>query len=175
MTKKANSDFKPAKFTRRQLLSTAARMAALTSAAALMPANLRRALAQETKRHGSIRDIQHVVMLMQENRSFDHYFGALAGVRGFNDPAVLRLSSGRSVFYQPDEENPDGYMLPFHLNTRISSAQKIPSTDHGWDCQHWAWHGGKMDEWLPAHRQSDGANGPYCMGYYKREDIPFHY
>jgi phospholipase C len=175
MSKKTNPGFNPSRFTRRQLLSTAARMAALTSAAALLPANLRRALAQESEPHGSIRDIKHVVMLMQENRSFDHYFGALAGVRGFNDPSALRLSTGRSVFYQPDAENPDGYMLPFHLDTRISSAQKIPSTDHGWDCQHWAWDEGKMDQWLPAHRESDGVNGPYCMGYYKREDIPFQY
>jgi phospholipase C len=132
-------------------------------------------MAQGTERHNSIREIKHVVMLMQENRSFDHYFGTLAGVRGFHDPAALRLSSGRSVFYQPDKENPDGYLLPFHLNTRISSAQKIPSTDHGWECQHWAWNRGKMDSWLPAHRQSDGVNGPYCMGYYKRDDIPFQY
>ena len=65
---------------------------------------------------------------MQENRSFDHYFGTLAGVRGFDDPKALKLSTGRSVFYQPDAENPSGYLLPFHLNTRTTSAQKIPST-----------------------------------------------
>ena len=112
---------------------------------------------------------------MQENRSFDHYFGTLAGVRGFDDPKALTLASGRSVFYQPDAENPAGHLLPFHLDTRASSAQKIPSTSHAWAVQHEAWNGGKMDQWLRAHRKADGRNGPYCMGYYTRADIPFQF
>ena len=112
---------------------------------------------------------------MQENRSFDHYFGTLSGVRGFDDPNALKLPNGQSVFHQPDAVNPKGYMLPFHLNTRASSAQKIPSTSHAWSVQHEAWNNGRMDQWLPAHRKADGVHGPYCMGYYKREDIPFHY
>ena len=41
--------------------------------------------------------------------------------------------------------------------------------------QHAAWNGGKMDNWLPAHREADGANGPYVMGYYTRDDIPFQF
>ena len=93
---------------------------------------------------------------MQENRSFDHYFGTLAGVRGFGDPCALKLADGKSVFYQPDAVNPSGYLLPFHLDTRKSSAQKIPSTSHAWAVQHEAWNGGKMDQWLPAHRKADG-------------------
>jgi phospholipase C len=56
-----------------------------------------------------------------------------------------------------------------------TAAQKIPSTSHAWAVQHQAWNGGKMDQWLPAHRAADGKNGPYTMGYYKRADIPFHY
>lgn len=114
-------------------------------------------------------------MLMQENRSFDHYFGTLSGVRGFSDPDALKLPNGRSVFYQPDPANPRGYLLPFHLNTRSTSAQAIPSTSHAWAVQHQAWNGGKMDRWLPAHRKADGVNGPYVMGYYTREDIPFQF
>jgi phospholipase C len=51
-----------------------------------MPPNVQRALAQGASKHGSLRDIEHVVLLMQENRSFDHYFGTLSGVRGFKDP-----------------------------------------------------------------------------------------
>jgi phospholipase C len=140
-----------------------------------MPPNVRRLLAQEPPKNSSLRDIKHVVMLMQENRSFDHYFGAMSGVRGFGDPNALQLASGKSVFYQPDAENPEGYLLPFHLDTRNSSAQKIPSTSHAWAVQHDAWNGGKMDRWLPAHRKADGQNGPYCMGYYNRDDIPFQY
>jgi phospholipase C len=141
----------------------------------LLPPNVLQALAQAPPRQGSLQDIKHIVLLMQENRSFDHYFGTMAGVQGFGDPAALKLSEGRSVFYQPDIVNPNGYLLPFHLDTRQSSAQKIPSTSHAWAVQHQAWNGGKMDQWLPAHRKADGAHGPYCMGYYTREDIPFQF
>ena len=161
--------------TRRRLLKGAARAAAAAAAASFMPPNVRRLLAQEPPRNRSLADIKHVVLLMQENRSFDHYFGTMAGVRGFDDPAALKLTSGRSVFYQPDTVNPDGYTLPFHLDTRVSSAQKIPSTSHAWEVQHKAWNGGQMDRWLSAHREADGANGPYCMGYYRRGDIPFQF
>ena len=162
-------------FTRRRLLKGAAGVAAMAAASALMPEHLRRMLAQLPSQRGSFRDIKHVVLLMQENRSFDHYFGTLAGVRGFDDPKALRLPDGRSVFHQPDAQNPDGYLLPFHLDTRTTSAQKIPSTSHAWAVQHEAWNGGKMDRWLPAHRKADGVNGPYVMGHYTRADIPFQF
>jgi phospholipase C len=161
--------------TRRRLLKGAARLSAAAAASALMPPNVRRMLAQETPKNSSLRDIKHVVLLMQENRSFDHYFGTLAGVRGFDDPDALKLANGQSVFHQPDVVHPDGHLLPFRLDTRSSSAQKIPSTSHAWAVQHEAWNGGKMDSWLPAHRKADGAHGPYCMGYYTREDIPFQF
>jgi phospholipase C len=117
-----------------------------------------------------------VVLLMMENRSFDHYFGTLSGVRGFDDPNALTLSTGRSVFHQPDPTNPDGYLLPFRLDTAANSVQKIPSTSHAWRCQHESWNHGKMDNWMPAHRKADGeAVYPYVMGYYERADIPFHF
>lgn len=157
--------------TRRRLLGAAG----LAAAAALMPPNVRRVLAQAQSASGSIRDIKHVVILMQENRSFDHYFGTMAGVRGFDDPDALKLPNGKSVFHQPDSQSPNGFMLPFHLDTHASSAQKIPSTSHAWAVQHEAWNQGRMDQWLPAHRKADGVKGPYVMGYYKRADIPFQF
>ena len=170
-----DSPMRPAKLTRRQLLRGAGRLAVAAAASSLMPPNVRRMLAQQSPTTSSLRDVKHVVMLMQENRSFDHYFGTLSGVRGFDDPEALRLPSGRSVFYQPDDKNPNGYLLPFHLDTNATSAQKIPSTSHAWAVQHEAWNGGRMDRWLPAHRTADGANGPYCMGYHTRGDIPFQF
>ena len=160
--------------TRRRLLQGAGSLA-LTAASTLMPPNVRRVLAKESRSRGSFRDIKHVVLLMQENRSFDHYFGTLAGVRGFDDPNALRLPNGQSVFYQPDAENPKRYLLPFHLDTFVSSAQQIPSTSHAWGVQHEAWNGGRMDQWLAAHRKADGLHGPYVMGYYNRSDIPFQF
>jgi phospholipase C len=162
--------------TRRRMLATAGTAVAAAFAAEFLPPNVRRALAAGPPRgKGSLNDIKHVVILMQENRSFDHYFGTLPGVRGFADPAAIKLSTGRSVFYQPDPQNPDGYLLPYHLDTHTTNAQAIPSTSHAWAVQHSAWDSGKMDNWLPAHLAADGKNGPFTMGYYEREDIPFQF
>jgi len=124
---------------------------------------------------GRLNDIDHFVILMQENRSFDHYFGTLRGVRGFDDARALTLPTGRSVFYQPDHLNPDGYVLPFHLDTSKTSAQQLHDLSHAWDAQHDSLNGGKMDGWIAAHRDKDGAAGPLTMGYYKRADLPFYY
>ncbi|MGK6320250.1 alkaline phosphatase family protein [Sphingomonas sp. DT-204] len=143
----------------------------------VLPPNVRKALAAPPpSAQSSISDIKHVVLLMQENRSFDHYFGTMSGVAGFSDPNAITLSTGRSVFYQPTDTNPDGYLLPFHLDSQTTSAQKIPSTGHGWLVQHAAWNGGKMDSWLPAHYQYDRnkQNVPFIMGYYDETDLPFH-
>ena len=54
-----------------------------------MQQSIGRALAiPANNRTGTLRDVEHIVVLMQENRSFDHYFGTLRGVRGFNDPRL---------------------------------------------------------------------------------------
>src|SRR5512142_3483452 len=78
---------------------------------------------------GTIADVAHVVILMQENRSFDHYFGSLRGVRGFADPRVLELANGDPVWRQPVGTERTKYwksrgigddvawVYPFHLNT----------------------------------------------------------
>ncbi|MEU5419540.1 alkaline phosphatase family protein [Streptomyces sp. NPDC001407] len=161
--------------TRRRLLGAAAGAVGGAAALSLLPPSVQRAIAAGPARRGALRDIKHVVLLMQENRSFDHYFGTLKGVRGFADPHAIKLPNGKSVFHQPDAKNPDGHLLPFRLNTAKSSAQAIPTTSHAWEVQHEAWNGGRMDRWLPAHRKADGANAPYVMGYHTREDIPFQF
>lgn len=161
----------PAVPTRRRFLE----LAAATAAASLMPPALQRVLAAPRPRGGSLRDIHHVVLLMQENRAFDHYFGSLAGVRGFADPHAQTLPDGHSVFHQPDPANPLGYLLPFHLDTRTTSAQRIPSNSHAWPVQHASWNHGQMDGFVTAHRELQNVNAPYVMGYYQRNDIPFHY
>src|SRR5271170_6808766 len=106
------ADIASAGLTRRRLLDGSVRAAVAAAASTLMPPNVQRMLAQTSPSRGSLRDIKHVVVLMQENRSFDHYFGTLAGVRGFDDANALKLPNGRSVFYQPDSENPNGCLLP---------------------------------------------------------------
>jgi phospholipase C len=162
--------------TRRRVLGSAAAVGALTAADLALPPNVVKALAQDRPgRRGRLKDVEHVVLLMQENRSFDHYFGTLSGVRGFSDPHAVRLPDGHSVFEQPDPASPEGRLLPYRLDTRTTAAQVIPSMSHEWSVQHSALNQGKMDNWLPAHRASDGSAGPYTMGYFTCEDIPFQY
>jgi phospholipase C len=164
-----------AQLTRRRMLGLSAAAAGGVIASSLLPPNLRRVLAAGPRK-GSIKDIKHVIVHMQENRSFDHYFGTLAGVRGFGDPNAIVQANGKSIFYQPDPQNPDGYLLPWHLDTRTTSSEAIPSTSHAWTVQHSAWNGGLMNNWLPAHLAADGsAHGPYTMSYYERQDIPFQF
>ncbi|HEX5192262.1 MAG TPA: alkaline phosphatase family protein [Solirubrobacteraceae bacterium] len=175
-----------AEITRRRLLQRGAAAAGGALVASLVPPNLRATMAMAPLR-GSLRDIKHVVVVMQENRSFDHYFGTFAGVRGFADPDAITLPTGKSVFYQPTASNPDGYLLPWHLDTKTTSAQAIPSTSHAWGVQHEALDitvpstpgrptTAANDKWLPAHLSADGpTKGPFTMGYYERRDIPFHF
>jgi phospholipase C len=111
---------------------------------------------------GTIADVQHVVILMQENRSFDHYFGALRGVRGFNDPNVLMFTNGMSVFYQQQGQG-QGYVLPFPMLTQCMS-----DVEHDWGDGHQAWDGGKWDQWVLA-------KGTSAMPYYRRSDLAFYY
>ena len=120
-------------------------------------------------------DIDHIVVLMKENRSFDHYFGTLSGVRGFDDPAAMTLPDGRRVFQQPDARHQDGYLLPFRLDTRHTSAQRLSDLNHGWGPQHRCWNGGAMDGWVRTHRAVDHEAGPLTMGYMTRDDVPFYH
>ncbi|WP_040150933.1 alkaline phosphatase family protein, partial [Xanthomonas citri] len=144
------------------------RVAALTAAGAL-PSSIGRALALPANaRTGTLRDLEHVVILMQENRSFDHYFGALRGVRGFGDPRALQLRDGHAVWSQP---TPDGRrVLPFAFDSQNTCAPLIKSLDHSWKAGHgqdparWA----EYDAWVPY-------KGELTMGYFQRHDIPYYH
>src|SRR5436190_21108242 len=88
---------------RREFFRLAARGAAAGAALAFLPPSIRRALAIPAANDtGTINDVRHIVILMQENRSFDHYFGTLRGVRGFGDRQALPLPNGNSVWHQSD-------------------------------------------------------------------------
>ena len=102
---------------------------------------------------------------MQENRSFDHYFGTLAGVRGFADPTPVKFQNGTSVFTQP---NGSGTLLPWHLNTQTTSAQCVADLDHSWSGTHSAWNSGVYNGWVAAKTNK-------TLGFYTRADIPFQY
>jgi len=146
------------------------------TAAAMLPASIQRALAIPAHNAtGTLMDVEHVVILMQENRSFDHYLGTLQGVRGFNDPRAVKLSSGNSVWQQPTGSGSD-YVLPFHPSTPVSGTTTAPDMgitfiedlDHGWQGTHLAWNSGQWDQWVPNKTAT-------TMAYLTREDIPFHY
>ena len=120
---------------------------ALGTAALLSNSLIARALAAAPK-CGGLNDIEHVVILIQENRSFDHYFGSYRGVRGFADPDVPELGdgSGLSIFAQPGY--PGGFdgdhLYPFHLDS-YSNGECTNDIDHSWGPQHSYWDGGKLD------------------------------
>ncbi|HJZ63372.1 MAG TPA: phospholipase C, phosphocholine-specific [Candidatus Acidoferrum sp.] len=140
-----------------------------SAAASTFHASIRRALAiPASNRTGSINDVEHVVFMMQENRAFDHYFGTMRGVRGFGDPRAVTLPSGKSVFHQPDPNNPDEYVLPFRPNAGNLGQMYLLDTPHGWNDTHAAWNGGVYDKWVPNKGQAS-------MVHLERQDLPYHY
>lgn len=117
-----------------------------------------------------VSDIEHVVIFIQENRSFDHYFGSYRGARGFNEAST--------VFKQPYPSNtsssPAGVLLPFHLDTTKPDSACTQDIAHDWVTQHGCWNNGAMDAFVTAK----SANGVYAvntMGYYTRADLQLYY
>ena len=123
---------------------------------------------------GTIEDVAHIVVLTQENRSFDHYFGALRGVCGFSDRFALPVAAStgsRTVMQQPRASGNRGgeSLLPFHLDTlKDFSLMRGEGTPHSWSDAQQAWDHGRMAAWTRA-------KGDHSMGYYTRADLPFHY
>lgn len=113
----------------------------------------------------SIRDVKHIVILMQENRSFDHYFGAKKGARGFGDRFPIPLESGQRVFHQTDGEK---IIPPYRADGKKSNAALINVTPHDFADTQAAWNQGKYGQWSLFKT-------PYSMAYYTREEIPFQY
>jgi len=152
--------------TRRDFLRRAAGIAGAVSAAAMLPASIRRALAiPANTQTGTIQDIKNVVILMQENRSFDHYFGSLQGVRGFGDRFPITLPSGQPVWQQ---SNGTSILPPYHFNSATSNAMAFAGTPHDYGTGQAAWNQGMFGYW-PKWKSANS------MGYYQRADIPFHY
>ena len=152
---------------RRRFLTKSALAAATLAAGQALPPVIRKALAvAPTRVKGTIEDDQHVVIFTQENRSFDHYFGSMRGVRGFGDPRPLGLPDGKPVWYQPVAPGSPDYVLPFHLNSAHTSAQTMKDLNHHWKGSHQTW--ANHDVWV-------SQKTAMTMGYFQREDIPFYY
>ncbi|WP_281451869.1 phosphocholine-specific phospholipase C [Paenarthrobacter nitroguajacolicus] len=157
---------------RRGFLGTAAAATALAAAGSLLPPSVQAAMAKPTPA-GSLQSIKHVIVLMQENRSFDHYFGSLRGVRGYGDQSVTRLPNGKSMFEQPRATGET--VLPFSLRKAAELAgrpgtdiQYLGDLDHSFKGTTTAWNNGWCDKWIPAKSAS-------TMTFYERQDIPLQY
>eukprot|EP01116_Phalansterium_solitarium_P008712 TRINITY_DN22675_c0_g1_i2.p1 TRINITY_DN22675_c0_g1~~TRINITY_DN22675_c0_g1_i2.p1 ORF type:complete len:683 (+),score=260.03 TRINITY_DN22675_c0_g1_i2:82-2130(+) len=119
---------------------------------------------------GSLNDVEHIVIFMQENRAFDHYYGSLQGVRGFNDRTAISLPSGRPAFYQPtNQANLSDYMLPFHVDTHTTSAICMDAPAMNYPTDIGIWDAGLYDAWNTARDPGLG------MSYFQRADLPFYY
>jgi phospholipase C len=126
--------------------------------------------------------VEHVVIVMQENRSFDHYFGAYRGVRGFNDHRGDQLGAFSQAWTgAPATHTPRDRLLPYHLDTATLHAQCAGNADvpiHDWAPQHLSWAKGQMDQFVAVHSRDefDGAEqGTLVMGYLNRLDLPFYW
>ena len=147
---------------RRRFLQLAGGTAALS---VLTPSIARAASIPAHRATGSIEDVEHVVVLIQENRSFDHYFGTLRGVRGYGDPHPAVLPGGRSVFHQAKAGTET---LPFRPDKANLGLTFIQDLAHDWDSTHVAFDQGRYDQWIAAKSTT-------TMAHLQRNDIPFHY
>jgi phospholipase C len=151
--------------TRRDLLKAGGAAGALALTADPL---VQQALAKVTPPPGKLTDIDHVVILIQENRSFDHYFGTLPGVNG------LGTAAAKAVYSQAGYpvEGFEGHLNPFHFK----DANCFHDITHSWVPQHESWNNGAMDSFVKTHLADDGAAaGPETMGYYEKAEIPFYY
>jgi phospholipase C len=160
---------------RRDFLKKAALLSGGAMMANMLPASIQRALAINPALGSAYLDAEHVVILMQENRSFDHAFGTLQGVRGFNDPRVARQPDHKPVWLQSDVLG--NTYAPFRLDIKESKVTWMGDLPHSRASQVDAYNAGKYDKWLQAKksRNKKYSEMPLTLGYYTREDLPFNY
>src|ERR1700722_5255465 len=160
---------------RRDFLKKAAMLAGAAGFSAGVPESVQRAFAIEPEPGTTWKDAEHVVILMQENRSFDHALGTLKGVRGFNDPRAIRQANGNSIFLQTNLSG-ETY-APWRLDIKDTKITWMGSIPHSRNSQVDAWNEGHHDQWIDAKRSGNPAYGymPITMGHYTREDLPFYY
>jgi phospholipase C len=160
---------------RRDFLKKATILASSAGMMHLVPEAIQKALAINPEAGSTFMDAEHVVLLMQENRSFDHTYGTLQGVRGFNDPRAITLPGKNPVWLQSNRQG-DTY-APFHLDIKDTKATWMSSLPHSWADQTDARNNGRHNGWLDAKHSGhkDYTEMPLTMGYYTRQDIPFYY
>lgn len=160
---------------RREFLKKAALLTGGAGMMGFLPESVQRAMTIHPDPGTTYLDAEHVVILMQENRSFDHAYGKLQGVRGFNDPRAIALPGKNKVWLQTDGKG-DTY-APFRLDIKNTKATWMHDLPHSRESQVDAYNGGKYDKWLASKRSSrkEYSEMPLTLGFYDREDIPFYY
>ncbi|WP_156294172.1 phosphocholine-specific phospholipase C [Serratia oryzae] len=144
-------------------LSTIAAMTAMQ----MFPPSIQKALAiAANNKTGTIKDVEHVVIFMQENRSFDNYFGTFPGVRGFGDRFTIPLPNNLNVWQQSDGKG--NVILPYRLDQDQGNAQRVAGTPHSWVDARNAWDKGRMTHW-PQYKQ------PQSMSYFGEQELQFQF
>jgi len=161
--------------TRREFIKKATLLSGGTGLLNVLPPVIAKALAIDPAPGTTYLDAEHIVFLMQENRSFDHTYGTLQGVRGFNDPRAITLPNKNLVWLQSNK-NGETY-APFRFDIKDTKITWMNSLPHAWHDQVDARNNGKYDQWLEAKPSGykEYAGMPLTMGYYTRADIPFYY
>jgi phospholipase C len=109
--------------------------------------------------------IDAVVVLMMENRSFDHYLGSLRSDALYPDRANVDGLRG-------SESNPDG--RGGHIAVFRTSNRTPKDPPHSWNASHKQWNGGKNDGFATEHAGA-GSEQREVMGFHDRSAIPFYY
>jgi phospholipase C len=161
--------------TRREFLRKTLLLSGAAGLSSFLPGSIQRAFAIDPAPGSTYLDAEHIVILMQENRSFDHCFGTLRGVRGYNDPRVLEAANLKPVWFQTNQAGQT--YAPFRLDIRDTKVTWMGSLPHSRASQVDAYNEGKYDQWLTAKRSGNKqyADMPLTMGHYTREDLPFNY
>ncbi|WP_162034217.1 phosphocholine-specific phospholipase C [Chryseobacterium potabilaquae] len=160
---------------RRDFLEKSSLLLAGLGTSSILHPSILKALSIEPIAESTFYDAEHVVILMQENRSFDHAFGSLKGVRGFLDKRAFTKQDGHSVFFQ--KNNHGKYAAPERLDLQNTKSTWMSSLPHSWENQQKAFNKGKYDHWVQAKasENKDYQDLPLTLGYYNREDLPFYY
>src|SRR5262245_43694286 len=161
--------------TRREFLKKAALLSSGAGMLHVLPSSIARALAIDPSPGSTYLDAEHIVLLMQENRSFDHTYGTLQGVRGFNDPRAITIPGNNLVWLQPNKQGET--FVPFRFDIKGTKITWMDSLPHSWSNQVDARNNGKFNGWLDNKHSGneDYQAMPLTMGYYTRADIPFYY
>jgi phospholipase C len=151
---------------RRRFLSNAAAGAAGIALGSLLPGGSATRLAAQTAALPDLawwpsnNKIKHVVILCQENRSFDHYFGEFASSLGRPGHTALGFTPDSLTYYN-SAGNP---FHPYHLTQFCNQ-----DPDHSWEGSHNKWNDGAMNGWV-----TDESNTTIALGYFEPADHIYH-